>query len=109
MKTASRSRLTLVALTGFGCFMAGVILSNFAHLAACPLCILQRMLYLSLGLVALLSRLLKLDLLGQHSVMDRAWGAFPLSSRPFGGRIMGSSHAGMAPPVHGTYVRNPLR
>ena len=55
MKTASRSRLTLVALTGFGCFMAGVILSNFAHLAACPLCILQRMLYLSLGLVALLS------------------------------------------------------
>ena len=56
MRTASppRALLILIALSGLGCFAGGVFLSNFAHLAACPLCILQRMLYLTLGVVALI-------------------------------------------------------
>lgn len=52
----SRRPLTgLLAASGIFCFVAGVILSNFAHLAACPLCILQRMAYLLIGLVGITS------------------------------------------------------
>lgn len=41
------------AAIGLGGFLSGVLLGNLLHLAACPLCILQRMLYLLLGTLAL--------------------------------------------------------
>lgn len=48
-----RSLFVWLALAGLGCFFGGVLLGNLLHLAACPLCILQRMLYLAYGMVAL--------------------------------------------------------
>lgn len=54
VSSLSRRNLTaLLAGTGFFCFVSGVILSNYAHLAACPLCILQRMAYLMIGVVGI--------------------------------------------------------
>lgn len=44
----------LLGTTALALFLAGVLLGNLAHLAACPLCILQRMLYLLLGTVGIL-------------------------------------------------------
>ncbi|CAB1370098.1 disulfide bond formation protein B [Denitratisoma oestradiolicum] len=44
----------LLGITALALFLSGVLLGNLAHLAACPLCILQRMLYLLLGTVGLL-------------------------------------------------------
>ncbi|WP_186453868.1 disulfide bond formation protein B [Denitratisoma sp. DHT3] len=43
----------LLGILALGFFFAGVLAGNLLHLAACPLCILQRMLYLMLGLAAL--------------------------------------------------------
>ncbi|HQR04321.1 MAG: disulfide bond formation protein B [Proteobacteria bacterium] len=37
------------------CFAAGVIAGNVFHLAACPLCILQRMLYLAAAIIGILA------------------------------------------------------
>jgi len=53
---ASRPRrglFVLLSLAGFACFFGGVLLGNLLHLAACPLCILQRMLFLLVGLIGL--------------------------------------------------------
>lgn len=49
----NRTLFVLAALLGLGCFFGGVVLGKFMHLAACPLCILQRMCYLGFGLLAL--------------------------------------------------------
>ncbi|MCK9284981.1 MAG: disulfide bond formation protein B [Rhodocyclaceae bacterium] len=43
-----------LAAAGLGAFFGGVLLGNLMHLAACPLCILQRMLYLLVGVLGLL-------------------------------------------------------
>lgn len=50
-----RPLFILLAFAGLGCFFGGVLLGNLMHLAACPLCILQRMLYLAFGTIALIS------------------------------------------------------
>lgn len=49
-------RLVFVApfAAGIGLVGVGVVLATLANLAACPLCIIQRMLYLLVSLVALL-------------------------------------------------------
>ena len=44
-----------IALAAFGLVGVGLVLARTLNLAACPLCILQRMLYLLLGLTALLA------------------------------------------------------
>lgn len=44
-----------IALVAFGLVGVGLVLARTLNLAACPLCILQRMLYLLLGLTALLA------------------------------------------------------
>lgn len=44
---------TAIMLASFGLFCGGVAMGNFLHLAACPLCIIQRMLYLLIGVLAL--------------------------------------------------------
>ncbi len=49
-----RKTFLLVGVTGCLFFFGGALLGNVMHLAACPLCILQRMLYLVVGLIALL-------------------------------------------------------
>jgi disulfide bond formation protein DsbB len=52
-----RSPRLLIALTGLGGFSlltGGMVLARTMNLAACPLCILQRMLYLLLAVEALL-------------------------------------------------------
>ena len=54
-RPSSRPLFILLALAGLGCFFGGVLLGNLMHLAACPLCILQRMLYLAFGTIALIS------------------------------------------------------
>lgn len=54
---APRSPFILGLLVGFGMFAGGVVLGYVLRLAACPLCILQRMLYLALGLSATLGLL----------------------------------------------------
>lgn len=51
---APRTPFIVALLVGFGMFAAGVLLGNLLRLAACPLCILQRMLYLTMGLSATL-------------------------------------------------------
>lgn len=53
-KTNLRPVFVLLAAAGLGCFFGGVLLGNLMHLAACPLCILQRMLYLAFGVVGLM-------------------------------------------------------
>lgn len=47
-----RTPFLLVLVAGLALTTGGVIFSQFLNLAACPLCILQRMVYLSLGLLA---------------------------------------------------------
>jgi disulfide bond formation protein DsbB len=54
---APRSPFIFALLVGFGMFSTGVVLGHVMRLAACPLCILQRMLYLTLGLSAVLGLL----------------------------------------------------
>lgn len=44
----------VVAVAAFGLVTTGVLMAELLRLAACPLCILQRMLYLLLGAFALL-------------------------------------------------------
>ena len=48
-----RAPFVLVFSAGLGLFGGGVAMGALLRLAACPLCIIQRMLYLSLGLAAL--------------------------------------------------------
>ena len=52
-RPAPRLFFILLALAGLGCFFGGVLLGNLLHLAACPLCVLQRMLYLGFGVLGL--------------------------------------------------------
>ncbi|HEY6897747.1 MAG TPA: disulfide bond formation protein B [Rhodocyclaceae bacterium] len=54
MTLTSRQSFALLAAAGIGCFFGGVVAGNLFHLAACPLCILQRMLYLSFGVLGLI-------------------------------------------------------
>lgn len=54
---APRAPFIVALLAGFCLFGGGVFLGNLLRLAACPLCILQRMLYLALGLSAVLGLL----------------------------------------------------
>jgi len=55
---APRLGFLLLGVAGCGLFLGGALLGNMLHLAACPLCILQRMVYLSLGVVGLLGAVL---------------------------------------------------
>jgi disulfide bond formation protein DsbB len=48
-----RFAFTLLSFAGLGAFFGGVLLGNLMQLAACPLCILQRMLYLLFGVLGL--------------------------------------------------------
>lgn len=50
-----RLQLVGIGLAGFALVGGGVLLARTLNLAACPLCILQRMLYLLLGAEALLA------------------------------------------------------
>lgn len=49
---SSRAPFVVAALTSFGLVFGGVAMAQLMNLAACPLCIIQRMLYLLLGTVA---------------------------------------------------------
>ncbi|MBA3033219.1 MAG: disulfide bond formation protein B [Gammaproteobacteria bacterium] len=49
-----RWQLASIGLVGCALVVCGVVLATTLNLAACPLCILQRMLYLLLGIEALL-------------------------------------------------------
>jgi disulfide bond formation protein DsbB len=49
-----RWQLASIGLAGLALVVGGVVLAKTLNLAACPLCILQRMLYLLLGIEALL-------------------------------------------------------
>ncbi|MDO9601355.1 MAG: disulfide bond formation protein B, partial [Rhodocyclaceae bacterium] len=49
-----RWQLAGIGLAGLALVGGGVVLAQTLNLAACPLCILQRMLYLLLGIEALL-------------------------------------------------------
>lgn len=49
---SARAPFVLAALTSFGLVFGGVAMAQLMNLAACPLCIIQRMLYLLLGTVA---------------------------------------------------------
>jgi len=49
---APRGLIAATGLTAFGLVAGGLVLAHTMNLAACPLCILQRMLYLLLGLEA---------------------------------------------------------
>lgn len=59
---------TGIALAAFGLVGVGLVLARTLNLAACPLCILQRMLYLLLGLVALLACVLHVRRAAQHAI-----------------------------------------
>lgn len=50
----ARAWFAALALGAFGLVAAGMELQNLLRLAPCPLCIFQRLLYLVIGLVALL-------------------------------------------------------
>lgn len=49
---SARAPFVFAALTSFGLVFGGVAMAQLMNLAACPLCIIQRMLYLLLGTVA---------------------------------------------------------
>lgn len=51
---APKAPFLITFLVSWGLVGGGVILAETLHLAACPLCILQRAVYLVLGLIALL-------------------------------------------------------
>jgi disulfide bond formation protein DsbB len=53
-KITSRQVFLLMFLISTGLVAGGLYLAKVLHLAACPLCIIQRMLYLCLALVTLL-------------------------------------------------------
>ena len=44
---------TVVLIVALGLFSGGIAMGELLHLAACPLCIIQRMLYLLVALIAL--------------------------------------------------------
>lgn len=50
----ARPAFILLSLVSLGAFLSGVLLSKYMFLAACPLCILQRMLYLLFGTFGLM-------------------------------------------------------
>lgn len=52
-----RTAFALLALAGFGMLAVGVLLTELLSLNPCPLCILQRILYALLGLLAVLGLL----------------------------------------------------
>lgn len=72
----------LLALAGLGCFFGGVLLGNLMHLAACPLCILQRMTYLAFGVIGLIG--------------------IALAQKPLGARITAAVMTGFA--ATGAYI-----
>lgn len=47
--SSHRGLLAIIGLAAFGLVAAGLVLARTLNLAACPLCILQRMLYLTLA------------------------------------------------------------
>lgn len=47
-----RAPFATTLVIGLGLVVAGVLMTQFMHLAACPLCIIQRMIYLLLALLA---------------------------------------------------------
>lgn len=47
-----RTQLVLIGTAAFGLVLTGILLAHQLNLAACPLCILQRMLYLVIALGA---------------------------------------------------------
>lgn len=49
---SARAPFVAASLTSFGLVFGGVAMAQLMNLAACPLCIIQRMLYLLLGTVA---------------------------------------------------------
>jgi len=53
-----RGLIALTGLAAFGLVAGGLVLARTMNLAACPLCILQRMLYLLIGLEAVLAFLI---------------------------------------------------
>lgn len=52
MLRSARAPFVVAALTSFGLVFGGVAMAQLMNLAACPLCIIQRMLYLLLGTLA---------------------------------------------------------
>ena len=79
-----RAPFLIALIVGFGMFGGGVLLGNLLRLAACPLCILQRMLYLGLGLSAVLGLLV-----WQHRTMRRVAALLMLISTGCGVFIAG--------------------
>lgn len=59
---------TLLSLIGLGAFFSGVLISKYMFLAACPLCILQRMLYLLFGVLGLVGFALARQTLGRKFI-----------------------------------------
>lgn len=53
MSRSPRLAFAILALVGLAAFFGGALLGKLMHLAACPLCILQRMLYLVVGVLGL--------------------------------------------------------
>lgn len=56
--TDSRARLGVLALAATGIVVASIVLQRLMHLAPCPLCIFQRMLYMGIAAVALFTWML---------------------------------------------------
>jgi protein dithiol:quinone oxidoreductase len=74
--TRSRTPFILILAISVSLVVGGVLLSEFMHLAACPLCIVQRMLYLLLALLAAM--------------------AIPIATWPIAGRLAAASLAAVA-------------
>jgi len=62
---SARAPFVIAALTSFGLVFGGVAMAHFMNLAACPLCIIQRMLYLLLGTLAVIGIALAARRLGR--------------------------------------------
>ena len=65
---SARAPFVLAALMSFGLVFGGVAMAQLMNLAACPLCILQRMLYLLAGTVAAVGIALAARPLGRRVV-----------------------------------------
>ena len=100
---APRGLFAATGIAAAGLVCGGLILAHTLNLAACPLCILQRMLYLLLALEAVAAWLLA----GSRSMLARRTAAFVMAataatgsaSRPTRPGCSASPRAPAAPPT----------
>jgi len=77
-----RAPFVLVSTSSLLLVIGGVLMSQLMHLAACPLCVIQRMFYLALSIVAVIGLIMAASGLG------RRLGALAMAAMASGGAFV---------------------